>query len=71
MKSGNHNKTVSKTPFVDMGCCILCEVCVELAPHAFVLNDADFIEVLPLDSYEDQDIQEAVNNCPRDCILMD
>ena len=57
-----------KTPVVDLSCCILCEICVELAPHAFVINDANFVEVLALDSYSDENIHEAIKNCPKDCI---
>lgn len=57
-----------KRPAIDMGECILCEVCVDLAPHAFQLNDLGFVEVLPLATYSDDDILEAVKNCPKDCI---
>ena len=57
-----------KTPVIDIGPCILCEICVDLAPHAFALNDAGFIEVLPLDNYADEEIHEIVKNCPKDCI---
>ena len=62
------NSPVIETPVVDLGCCILCELCVELAPHAFQINDAGFVEVLLLDNYLDEDINEAVKNCPKDCI---
>ena len=58
-------------PVVDMGCCILCEICTDTAPHAFVINDAGFVEVLHLDSYEDEDILDAIRNCPKDCITVD
>ena len=57
-----------KKPVVDMGECILCEVCIDVAPHAFQLNDLGFVEVLPLHDYSDADIHEAVKNCPKDCI---
>jgi ferredoxin len=49
-----------RIPVLDMAECIRCEVCVELAPHAFQINDAGFFEVLPLDDYSDEDIHEAV-----------
>jgi len=58
-----------KIPVVDLSCCILCEICVDLAPHAFAINDADFVDVLPLEDYSDQDIHEAIKNCPKDCII--
>jgi len=57
-----------KKPVLDMAECILCEVCVELAPHAFQINDAGFVEVLPLDDYAAEEIHEAIINCPKDCI---
>lgn len=57
-----------KTPVVDMSCCILCKICVELAPHAFAINNLDFVEVLVLDDYLDENIHEAIKNCPKDCI---
>ena len=57
-----------KTPVVDLSYCILCEICVDLALHAFAINDAGFVEVLPLDDYSDEDIHEAIKNCPKDCI---
>lgn len=55
-------------PAVDIGPCILCEICVELAPHAFQINDAGFVEVLDLEDYSCDDIHEAIKNCPKDCI---
>lgn len=57
-----------KSLFVELENCILCEICVDLAPHAFKINDAGFIEILDLDNYQDKDIQEAIKNCPKDCI---
>lgn len=57
-----------KRPVLDLADCILCEVCIDIAPHAFRLNDAGFVDVLPLDDYSDDDINEAVKNCPKDCI---
>ncbi|MBU8849241.1 MAG: ferredoxin [Desulfobacterales bacterium] len=57
-----------KTPVVELSSCILCEICVELAPHAFAINDAGFVEVRYLDNYSDEDIHEAIKNCPKDCI---
>jgi len=57
-----------KIPIVDLSFCILCEICVDVAPHAFAINGAGFVEVLPLDDYSDEDIHEAIKNCPKDCI---
>ncbi|MDM8536414.1 ferredoxin [Desulfobacterales bacterium HSG17] len=62
-------KVSLKTPAIDLGCCTLCEICIELAPHAFQINDAYFVEVIHLDNYLDEDIHEAIKNCPKDCIF--
>jgi ferredoxin len=58
-----------KRPSIDLESCILCEICVELAPYAFEINDSGFVQVLPLDDYQDEQILEAVKNCPKDCIF--
>ncbi|MCF8076372.1 MAG: ferredoxin [Desulfotignum sp.] len=57
-----------KRPVIDLGSCILCEICVEVAPHAFEIGDSGFVQVRPLDDYQDETILEAVKNCPKDCI---
>ncbi len=57
-----------KRPAIDPGACILCEICVELAPHAFDISDSGFVQVRTLEDYQDEDILEAVKNCPKDCI---
>lgn len=64
----SEDKAPMKTPVLDLSECILCEICVEVAPHSFQINDAGFVEVLPLDDYGDEDIREAIKNCPKDCI---
>ena len=30
-----------------------------------------YVDVLPLDNYSDEDIREAVKNCPRHCITLE
>lgn len=51
-----------------MSTCILCEVCVEVCPSVFKINDAGWVEVADLDAYPQPDVNEAINNCPKDCI---
>ena len=58
-----------KRPAIDLGACILCEICVELAPHAFEISDSGFVRIKPLNDYQDDDIHEAMKNCPKDCIF--
>lgn len=57
-----------KKPVVDIGDCVLCGICVELAPHVFAINDSGFVDVMIVDDYSDQEIHEAIKNCPKDCI---
>ncbi len=61
--------SIQKKPVIDLGCCNRCGICVDLAPHAFEVNDASYVDTQPLDSYgDDEDVLEAVKNCPKDCI---
>lgn len=58
-----------KAPVVELDQCILCEVCTDLSPEVFVLNDAGFVEVKELDHYPEEAVLEAAKNCPADCII--
>ncbi|MCK7514574.1 MAG: ferredoxin [Desulfobacterales bacterium] len=40
-----------KRPVVELSDCIRCEVCVEVCPAVFRMNDAGFIEVADLTAY--------------------
>ena len=57
-----------KTPVVEPGDCILCEVCCDVCPRVFRLNDVGYIEVADLPEYPEQEVDEAIKNCPADCI---
>ena len=57
-----------KRPVVELSDCILCEVCVDVCPAVFAMNDAGYIEVADLSEYPEDDVDEAVKNCPADCI---
>lgn len=56
-------------PVVELDKCILCMICVEVCPSVFSINDAGYIEVKERDKYPDDDVHEAVKNCPADCII--
>jgi ferredoxin len=32
------------------------------------MNDAGYIEVIDLDAYPEDEVYEAIKNCPADCI---
>ena len=57
-----------KIPVVDLSECILCGVCQDVCPQVFRLNDAGFVEVADLSDYPEAEVDEAVRNCPTDCI---
>lgn len=57
-----------KTPTIDLGACVDCEACLELCPGVFRRNDAGYIEVVDLDEYPEDQIQEAIADCPANCI---
>lgn len=57
-----------KKPFINLSDCIICEVCTAVCPSVFKLNDAGFIEVADLAEYPFGDVEEAIKNCPGDCI---
>ena len=55
-------------PVVDMGACTLCGGCIEVCPQVFSENDFGHIEVADLDSYPEDEVNEAIKYCPEDCI---
>ena len=58
-----------RRPTIDLGACNKCGGCIEVAPEIFHLNDvADYFEVLDLDYYDQELVDEAIKNCPQDCI---
>jgi len=57
-----------KMPVIELSDCISCEVCTAVCPSVFRLNDAGFIEVAQLYNYPESDVDDAIKNCPADCI---
>jgi ferredoxin len=57
-----------KIPVVELSDCIKCEICAEVCPAVFRLNDAGYIDVVDLSSYPEPEVEEAIKNCPADCI---
>ena len=56
-----------KSPLVELSDCIMCGVCAEVSP-VFRLSDAGYIEVVELDTYPEDEVNEAIKYCPTDCI---
>jgi ferredoxin len=57
-----------KRPVVELSECIRCDVCVEACPAVFRRNQAGYIEVADLDAYPADEVDDAIRNCPADCI---
>ena len=57
-----------KTPVVELSECILCGVCEDVAPSVFRISDAGFVVVADLPEYPEPEVDEAIKNCPADCI---
>ena len=57
-----------KRPVVELSDCIDCEVCVEACPAVFRRNQAGYIEVADLDAYPAEEVDDAIRNCPADCV---
>ena len=58
-----------KRPTVELSDCILCELCISVAPSVFRMNEAGYIEVIDMEAYPEDDVDEAIKNCPKDCIF--
>jgi ferredoxin len=57
-----------KIPVVELSECIKCEICIEVCPSVFRMNSSGFIEVIDLAQYPEIEVDEAIKNCPADCI---
>ncbi len=56
-----------KMPVVELSECILCGVCEEVSPSVFSL-DMGYVNVAELSAYPETEVDEAIKNCPADCI---
>lgn len=58
-----------KIPVVELSDCILCGICEEVSPSVFHVSDLGYVQVSELDSYPEAEVDDAIKNCPADCIL--
>lgn len=59
---------VAKVPVVDQNECTGCESCVDIAPNTFKMNDDDVSEVMNPTGDPEDVIQQAIDDCPAECI---
>lgn len=57
-----------KNPVIDLSECVDCDVCIETCPAIFRRNAAGYIEVVDLSEYSEEEVEEAIKNCPANCI---
>lgn len=60
-----------KKPVVDISECVKCDICVDLLPSVFIMNDAGYVEVVPLEEYPQEDVDDVIRNCRADCVSWD
>lgn len=58
-----------KRPEIELSKCILCDVCSGVCPEVFRLNSAGYMEVVDMESYPEAEVDEAIRNCPSNCIV--
>jgi ferredoxin len=59
---------MARVPFVDVDLCTGCELCVETCPDVFEMED-DVAIVSNPESASEEEIQEAIDNCPVEAII--
>lgn len=59
---------MARKVFVDRDECIGCGLCAEIAPDVFRLNEEGISEVLASYVGPQDTIQEAIDECPVECI---
>ncbi len=53
---------------IDQDECISCGACADSCPDVFVMNDDNIAEVSDEEGASEEEIQEAIDGCPVECI---
>jgi len=64
---GQSKTALARVPFIDVDLCTGCELCVETVPAVFQM-DGDIAGVFDPEGADEQEIQEAMDNCPVEAI---
>ncbi len=59
---------MARKPYVDHDVCISCQLCVNTVPEVFRMNDTNLAEVYDPFGAPEENIQEAIDACPVNCI---
>lgn len=63
---------MKRAPVIDIRECSDCGTCVALCPTVFRRNEwSGLMETEELSEYPEDEIREAINFCPKDCIAWD
>ncbi len=58
-----------RIPVIDLSRCSECQGCVEVAPEVFSYNEeTGLMEVAELPEYPEDRVDEAIKDCPEECI---
>ena len=57
-----------KIPVIELADCTRCGVCVSVCPDVFLFNDAGYVSIVEMAQYPEAEVDEAIKNCPADCI---
>ncbi|MFT5698833.1 MAG: ferredoxin [Desulforhopalus sp.] len=61
-----------KFPAIDLSRCSDCRGCIEVVPKVFRYNSAmGMMEIVECAAYPLDLVDEAIKNCPKDCIYWD
>lgn len=55
--------------YIDEDECIGCGACVDCCPDVFSLNEDNIAEITNADGGSEEEIQDAIDACPSECIL--
>jgi len=55
-------------PVIDQELCVGCGVCESIYPEVFKLHDDGKAHVIKEDNIDEQKLQEAIDQCPVQCI---
>ncbi len=56
------------TPVVDADLCTGCELCIDIAPNTFEMDEEGVSEVIAPEGDDKDAVQEAIDSCPTEAI---
>jgi len=58
-----------KIPVVELSDCNLCGICEEVCPTVFHVSDLGYVQISELVEYPEEEVDDAIRDCPADCIF--